>query len=406
MAGLEETGGFDDYAGAYSVIEEPGVHIVATDRGLVARLPGAPPRFDAALERDQSGDPDRFRIAAGPLAGLPMTFARDEGGRVSTLNVGGLDTLNRQPLSAETHDYLYVPDLELDDEKAAAFEKLWAEEVEGGDGRLLTYALDHRKHEFLRFLAERKPVVLHGSNLPDIERFEPRRHTLGGSASGSLRGVYACTDGIWPLYFAVVDRKNYPGSLRNGAMPIENEYGEKARLYYFSLDREELAREPGPWTDGTIYILPGETFSQTVQSGLLPLEVVSEVPVRPLAKLAVTPEDFPFLHDVYGHDDTRSYRNIELARRLYSECTDARPLDDGYALRYEWSLDLVEAMMEYIDMERFGNSWRSFEILVEPDGGAVWLTMRGSEALRDVIERGLADARNTGSEWARPASDR
>jgi hypothetical protein len=32
-------------------------------------------------------------------------------------------------------------------------------------------------------------------------------------------------------------------------------------------------------------------------------QVASPVPVKPAAKLAVHPGDFPFLHQIHGHDD-------------------------------------------------------------------------------------------------------
>ena len=36
---------------------------------------------------------------------------------------------------------------------------------------------------------------------------------------------------------------------------------------------------------------------------IVPAQSASEVPVRPLAKLTVHPEDFPYLGQVRGHDD-------------------------------------------------------------------------------------------------------
>jgi hypothetical protein len=34
-------------------------------------------------------------------------------------------------------------------------------------------------------------------------------------------------------------------------------------------------------------------------------QLASFVPVQPLAKLTITPEDFPFLRQIRGHDDER-----------------------------------------------------------------------------------------------------
>ncbi len=379
-----------EYAGRYRVLEEPGVEIIASRERLALRLPGVPPQYDAPLAPDGAGGEDSFRFASGPLAGVPVTFGSDESGAISKIDIGGITKLNRDDDRARDHDYHFVPQMEPDEAKAEAFEGLWAAAVEHGDGGLIEYDLHEPKHEFLSYLVERKPVVLHGSNEPDIRVFEPRRRSTDGAPSGNKRAVYACRDGIWPLYFAVVDRENYQGSLSNGVLQVENEDGGRARLYYFSLSREELDREPGPWTSGTVYILPGKTFEQTTGVAVQPLEVASEAPVRPLARLSVSPEDFPFLRDVYGHDGSVDARIRELARKLYEECGEARALEDGYALRYEWSPEWAAAVVEYIDLLRPLNPWRRFEIQIEPGGGPVWLLMRGSEVLRDVIEKELA----------------
>ncbi|MEZ4658036.1 MAG: hypothetical protein R2911_10725 [Caldilineaceae bacterium] len=68
---------------------------------------------------------------------------------------------------------------------------------------------------------------------------------------------------------------------------------------------------PGqPWRTGTVYLLPRRTFtlqpSITVGANEVHIaQLASVVPVQPLAKLTVAPEDFPFLREIRGHDDQR-----------------------------------------------------------------------------------------------------
>ena len=45
--------------------------------------------------------------------------------------------------------------------------------------------------------------------------------------------------------------------------------------------------------------VPAATFEREDGSA----QAASPVPVRPVAKLAVCPADFPFLHQVHGHHD-------------------------------------------------------------------------------------------------------
>lgn len=47
--------------------------------------------------------------------------------------------------------------------------------------------------------------MLHGTGEPDIALFEPRQPE-DLSEFGGRRAVFAAMDGIWPMYFAILDR--------------------------------------------------------------------------------------------------------------------------------------------------------------------------------------------------------
>ena len=61
-------------------------------------------------------------------------------------------------------------------------------------------------------------VVLHGSGEPSIAQFEPRQ-PIDISAFGGQNAVYAAADGIWAMFFAIVDRERVP-SVSNACMKI------------------------------------------------------------------------------------------------------------------------------------------------------------------------------------------
>ena len=69
-------------------------------------------------------------------------------------------------------------------------------------------------------------------------------------------------------------------------------------MYYFSTS----TLHDQPWTDGMIYILPRDAFERISNADGSPTEQwMSRLAVRPLAKLGVTPTDFPFLQEVQYH---------------------------------------------------------------------------------------------------------
>ncbi len=73
------------------------------------------------------------------------------------------------------------------------------------------------------------------------------------------------------------------------------------RYYFFSLNEE--FKESYPWQEGMIYVLPGATFSQ-ISHGLIRFdEWASPTAIKPIAKMRVSPEDFPFLKNVSWHNE-------------------------------------------------------------------------------------------------------
>jgi hypothetical protein len=199
------------------------------------------------------------------------------------------------------------PPLQVDARTREAIEQLFAEKIRHGNGQQLSYRLDVAKWEFLCQLVDSCEVVLHGSADADIDEFEPRK-SADVDDFGNQRAVYAASDGIWPMFFAVVDRTK-AASLVNAAFRLIESDGDRSDpYYYFSVDAAALERHP--WRSGTVYVLPRADFRQQPVQRLRQHLVehqqwASHLPVTPLARLAVDPSDFPFLSRVRPHDPAR-----------------------------------------------------------------------------------------------------
>ena len=116
------------------------------------------------------------------------------------------------------------------------------------------------------------------------ERLEPRDQL--DAIDRPVRGVFASPDGIWPLFFAVVDRSRVR-TLFNGASRRRGR-----GVYFFALGAEPAVRDP--WTNGVVFVLPRDRFRHTHG-----LEWLCEEPIEPLARVDVEPPDFPFLGAVF-----------------------------------------------------------------------------------------------------------
>ena len=152
----------------------------------------------------------------------------------------------------------------------------------------------------MRYLSSQDEVIFHGSNNPNIDTFAPVRKSyelIDETGRGNLQAVYGTHDGLWPMFFAVFDRSMQIGSIRNGVLHFENSQGHTLAVYQFSVNQELLPQNP--WCDGMVYLLPREKFNRLeLTAGVPSNEWASEAPVRPLARLPVKPEDFPFLNRV------------------------------------------------------------------------------------------------------------
>lgn len=162
--------------------------------------------------------------------------------------------------------------------------------------------------KFLCGVADRRRIAFHGTGDPGIESFEPRR-PVDFAPFGDQEAVFATSDPIWSMFYAVVDRDRYEITLNNGCIVVLDGEGRPGTPhYYFSISRQALPERP--WRTGYVYFLPADTFVEQPpgayagSTARVP-QLASPVPVTPFARLRVTPDDFPFLAQIRGHEDER-----------------------------------------------------------------------------------------------------
>jgi hypothetical protein len=155
--------------------------------------------------------------------------------------------------------------------------------IDNATDGVIDYQLDEPKYEFLSYLVHARGYLLHGTAPSDIAEIEPRQAT--DYEARVVDAVFATSDGIWPLFFATLDRSR-AGSLWNGCYHVRR--GRVIRRYYFFFTEADPQNE-GIWRNGTIYVVPSRPFTRT----WIPNEWICRQPVAAVAKLAVTPADFP-----------------------------------------------------------------------------------------------------------------
>lgn len=203
--------------------------------------------------------------------------------------------------------WLKRPSEDFDASAQLAFDELLNTTLSSGGCPTIHFTLPWPKWQFLCYVADQHDMALHGSGEPNIARFEPRQPD-DLTEFGNQKAVYAASDGLWAMFFAIVDR-NRVTSIANACIRLEDDTGAvHGPFYIFSISRSALASQP--WRTGTVYLLPRKPFTTqpptTFGSSKVHIaQLASLVPVQPVAKLTVTPEDFLFLRQIRGHDDQR-----------------------------------------------------------------------------------------------------
>lgn len=383
----------DRYEGFYNLMEVT-VEVIQKEDRLLVRFPGTPPGFEVRLS--PLAEADTFRMDGGPADGATAVFRSDTDGHVNGIVVGGeyeLARLAGPPPAPDvpTGQGLLAPTWDLDEGREAAFSALVDEILTQADGRVLAYRLPYPKHEFLQYAAARNVFIFHGSGKPDIDEFTTRRTSMelnDKSGRGNVQGIYGTDDGLWPLFFAVVDREKISGSIRNGFSKFRNEAGEEINIYHFSINREWL--DKAPWRTGMLYFLPRATFRRmpaTVEGGESN-EWVSEVPVRPLARLVIAPEDFLFLHQIGGHDDSEFLRLQALGKEIMTAVTEATFSPDTLTARLDYSAALGTILLEYIPLMQKYVPTARLVLRFEAEGD-VWYEFTGPPAVIQVMQNRL-----------------
>lgn len=215
--------------------------------------------------------------------------------------------------------WLMRPAMVIDDQTRAAFEDLLRSCTTSAGAGPIPYTLKAPRWQFLCYIAENHAVHLHGTGDPDIATFLPRQPS-DLSPFGNQSAVFATSDGIWAMFYAVIDRTRYPMSINNACVRIADDTGAVGEPYYlFSISQEARIRQP--WRTGFVYLLPAASFVPQPAQRVGPYELrvpqyASPVAVAPLARIEIAPDDFPFLSDVRGHDDDRLHEYIQAMQTM------------------------------------------------------------------------------------------
>ena len=199
------------------------------------------------------------------------------------------------------------------------------------------------------------------------------------------------------MWFAVLDRSRLQGSIRNGVLRWTDPSGRELDVYHFSVHHAYVGRDI--WHSGTLYLLPRRAFRPhaLLPGGPPAAEWACSDDVQPLKRLAVDPDDFPFLEQVGGHDDTELIRADELATAVLDRVRSARRTSRGLELTLDWDDAFAPVFDDYLALARRFTPDVDRR-LTRLDAGRALLEVSGAAGVLQALE-GSLDKRGVVLDW-------
>ena len=79
-------------------------------------------------------------------------------------------------------------------------------------------------------------------------------------------------------------------------------------------------------------------------------------------------------------------RHLEVTKQLRAAAKEVRELSDGYGFRFSSDQPTILLVSEFIARERLCCPFFSFEMVVKPADGPLWMQLRGADGVKDFIK--------------------
>jgi hypothetical protein len=79
-------------------------------------------------------------------------------------------------------------------------------------------------------------------------------------------------------------------------------------------------------------------------------------------------------------------RHLEVTKLMRAITKETRELPDGYGFRFTSEQSSILLISEFIARERLCCPFFTFEMVVEPEAGPLWMRLRGDEGVKEFIK--------------------
>jgi hypothetical protein len=105
-------------------------------------------------------------------------------------------------------------------------------------------------------------------------------------------------------------------------------------------------------------------------------------------------EAIPFACNINAIEPDQRQQHLATALEVFQAVETIQQLPNGYAFRLPNETRLLLKAAEFIANERRCCPFFGFTVLIEPDGGAMWLHLTGHEGVKPFIQAEIGEALN------------
>lgn len=98
-------------------------------------------------------------------------------------------------------------------------------------------------------------------------------------------------------------------------------------------------------------------------------------------------------------------QHLAAAPKIFQAAQDVQDLPNGYAFKFQNEPGRFKSLANFIEYEQLCCPFEGLAVEIEPDGGAIWLRMTGSEGYKEALRAGLLDMRGAADNIQRAPAD-
>lgn len=112
-----------------------------------------------------------------------------------------------------------------------------------------------------------------------------------------------------------------------------------------------------------------------------------------------SPEGSPFACNMNALAPSERNAHLAAIHDVFGAVEEIRELSNGYSFRLANEAAMLPKLAGFIDKERLCCPFFGFSLHLEPEGGALWLSLTGREGVKPFIRAEIGHALNAAVAW-------